>query len=100
DAAPPAEATGLLAGRAFVFTGKMQTMGRSAAQTAASELGAETPSSVTSTTTDVVLGNDDFARYEGGWRSSKLKKAEKLMASGAALRIISEDEFRSIIGVD
>lgn len=100
DAAPPAEATGLLAGRAFVFTGKMQTMGRSAAQTAASELGAETPSSVTSTTTDVVLGNEDFARYEGGWRSSKLKKAEKLMASGAALRIISEDEFRSIIGVD
>lgn len=96
-AAPPS-GSGPLAGMAFVFTGTLESMGRKAAQQAARDAGAETPSSVTQTTTHVVLGDEDYAKYESGWRSSKLKKAESLRAAGANLRVISEREFLVMIG--
>lgn len=100
--APPAEADASLplSGRAIVFTGKMTSMGRSDAQRAARAAGAETPSSVSKAVTHLVLGDGDYPRYEAGWRSSKLKKAEQLIEGGAALEIVSESTFRSWIGED
>ena len=93
-----ASSAGPLAGASIVFTGTLVSMGRKDAQKAARDAGASTPSSVTQTTTHVVLGDDDYAKYESGWRSTKLKKAESLRAAGADLRVISEREFLVMIG--
>ena len=50
--------------------------------------------------TTVVLVDGDFPRYEAGWRSTKLKKAEQWIEGDASLQIVSESTFRSWIGED
>lgn len=102
--APPepseADAALPLHGYAIVFTGKMTSMGRSDAQKRARAAGATTPSGVSKAVTHVVLGDGDYPRYEAGWRSTKLKKAEQWIEGGASLQIVSESTFRSWIGED
>jgi DNA ligase (NAD+) len=92
--------SGPLSGQAFVFTGTLSAMGRKEAQKLVQQLGGQTPSSVTASTTHLVLGDADFAEFEAGRVSSKLKSAQKLVASGAALQIIPEREFLKLIEQD
>ena len=82
-----------LAGRSVLFTGAMASMNRKDAQNLVKDCGGEVSSGVSSKLNLLVLGDKDVPRYEEGWRSSKLKKAEKLIGDGADLRIISESEF-------
>ncbi len=84
---------GQLAGASFVFTGALDSMARSEAQARVRAAGGTTPDAVTASTDFLVLGDADHERFVGGWRSSKLKKAEQLAAKGGRLRIISESEF-------
>lgn len=91
-------ASGPLSGQAFVFTGTLVAMGRKEAQKRVQQLGGQVPSSVTSTTTHLVLGDADYAEFEAGRVSSKLKSAQKLIAGGAALQIIPEREFLKLVG--
>ncbi len=92
------EATGPLAGRAFVFTGTLATMGRKEAQALVKAGGGNTPSSVTAATDYLVLADDDFAKFASGNHSSKMKAAQKLIDKGSALRVISETEFVGMVG--
>lgn len=87
-----------VAGRSFVFTGAMEQMSREDAQERVRAMGGSTPEGVSAKLDFLVLGEKDFARFEGGWRSSKLKKAEELVASGAGLRIIPESAFVAMLG--
>ena len=87
-----------LAGAGFLFTGAMEQLGRKEAQELVRSYGGTTPSGVSASLDYLVLGDKDHPRYLGGWRSSKLKKAEKLIEAGSALRIISESEFLATIG--
>jgi DNA ligase (NAD+) len=90
-------AAGPLSGTAFVFTGTLAAMGRKEAQERVRSLGGATPSSVTATTTHLVLGDDDYAEFEAGRVSSKLKAAQKLIAGGAPLQIIPERQFLGML---
>ena len=91
-AGPVAE--GPLAGQSFVFTGALTACDRKTAQRKVQALGGETPSGVSRELSYLVVGD---GKEEGG-KGSKLTKAEKLVADGAALRIISEREFLALLG--
>jgi DNA ligase (NAD+) len=90
--APAAPASdGALAGMSFVFTGTLQAFDRKTAQTRAVALGAETPAGVSKSLTHLVVGAGKAAK------SSKQKKAEQLVADGASIEIISEDDFLQLL---
>ncbi|MBU6162754.1 MAG: BRCT domain-containing protein, partial [Myxococcales bacterium] len=90
--------SGPLSGQSFVFTGTLAAMGRKEAQKLVQQLGGMVPATVTSSTTHLVLGDADYADFEAGRVSTKLKSAQKLIASGAALQIIPEREFLKLVG--
>ena len=88
-----------VAGRSFVFTGKMATMKREDAQAAVKARGGLAPEDVNKKLDYLVIGDEASALTGGGERSSKHKKADKLVTDGAPLRIISEADFRVLIGL-
>ncbi|MFT6398931.1 MAG: DNA ligase (NAD+) [Bradymonadia bacterium] len=97
--APEVDPSGtVLASASFLFTGAMEQMSRKEAQEMVRGLGGTTPSGVSAGLDYLVLGDKDHPRYLGGWRSSKLQKAEKLIEGGSALQIISESEFLKRVG--
>jgi DNA ligase (NAD+) len=84
---------GPLAGQSFVFTGKLLAFERAVAQKKVISLGGAAPSGVTKTLTYLVVGD---GKEES--KSSKQLKAEKYIAEGAALRVITEREFLALVG--
>ncbi len=86
-----------LAGKAVLFTGSLVAMSRKDAQTRVEAVGGSCPSSISKALDYLVIGDEDMTRYEGGWRSSKLKKAEALSQQGAPLRVIGEQEFLRLL---
>ncbi|MEI6325032.1 MAG: BRCT domain-containing protein, partial [Gemmataceae bacterium] len=86
-----------LFGKSVVFTGKMAHLDRKEAQTQVRGVGGETPSSVTGATDYVVIGDDGSALLKGGAKSSKHKTADKLVAQGSSLQIISETDFLKLL---
>ncbi len=86
---PPERAkAGVLSGKTFLFTGSLATLQRSAAQKLVEEQGGRLASGVSKTLDYLVVGDE---------AGSKLKKAQKLIDEGAALKILSEQEFLDII---
>jgi DNA ligase (NAD+) len=82
-----------LGGQSFVFTGKLLAFERKEGQKRVKALGGDAPGGVTKTLTYLVVGDGAEQR-----ESSKLKKARKYIADGAAIKIISETEFLEMIG--
>jgi len=87
------ENAGPWVGQKYLFTGALESMKRKEAQKHVQTLGGETPSGVQRDLTVLVVGDADFARFQAGWRSSKLKKAEGYNNDGSAIEIISEKDF-------
>ena len=87
--AAAAVATGPLAGESFVFTGKMAKLERKAAQQKVEALGGVAGEAVSKNITYLVTGDDK----SDGKKSTKEKSADKLVAAGAPLQIVSESEF-------
>jgi DNA ligase (NAD+) len=85
--------SGALSGQSFVFTGTLLGLDRRTAQKRVQALGGETPDGVTRTLTFLVVGDGAEER-----KSSKQVKAQKYIAEGAPLKIISESEFLKLIG--
>jgi len=83
---------GLLAGKSFIFTGKLTSMERRQAQQRVLAAGGRAPSSVTGDLDYLVVGGGGDER-----ESSKRKAADKLRAKGAKLRIITEAEFVAML---
>ena len=95
---PPANGeSSPMVGRSFVFTGKMSTLERKQAQKAVQEQGGETPPGVTLELDYLVVGDDGSPLFGAGKKGSKMLKAEKYNASGAAIRIISETDFLKML---
>jgi DNA ligase (NAD+) len=84
--------TGRLAGKSFVFTGKLVAFSRSEAEAHVRRLGGDVHSSVTKSLTYLVVGAD-----KSGPKSTKEKAAEKLLAQGVGLSVIDEEEFLQMI---
>ncbi|MFO7567512.1 MAG: NAD-dependent DNA ligase LigA [Enhygromyxa sp.] len=91
EAAKP-KAEGPLAGRSFLFTGALEAFTRKQAEEKVAEHGGEAASGVSKALDYLVVGAGK------GAKSSKQKKAEKLIEAGAPLKIIGEDDFLKMIG--
>ncbi|PKN74707.1 MAG: DNA ligase (NAD(+)) LigA, partial [Deltaproteobacteria bacterium HGW-Deltaproteobacteria-10] len=74
----------ILQGKAFVFTGSMESMGRNEAKAIVESLGGVVQSSVTSKTSYVIAGSEP---------GSKLDKARR-----QGISVISEKDFLKLIG--
>lgn len=82
----------LLTGESIVFTGALKILRKEAADLAQAA-GAAVESNVTKDTTILVVGDQDLERLVGHDKSSKHRKAEKLIGSGQILRIVGEADF-------
>lgn len=83
--------TGPLQGKKFVFTGSLISMERNKAQKLVEEKGGEVLDHVTQDLDYLVVG-------DGGGAGSKLEKAKKLQLKRARVRILSEAEWKKLIG--
>lgn len=83
---------GPLAGESIAFTGALQIPRKEAADRAHAA-GAAVEAGVTKGTTILVVGDQDLDKLAGHEKSSKQRKAEKLITNGQALRIIGESDF-------
>lgn len=86
---------GPLVGESIVFTGALQVARREAADLA-HKAGAAVEPNVTKTTTLLVVGDQDIDKLAGHAKSSKHRKAEKLIEAGQPLRILGEADFTNI----
>lgn len=86
-----------LADRAVLFTGKMESMTRSKAKQEVEKRGGSCPSSVVRDLDFLVMGDADMDKFHEGWRTNKLRKAERYNADGSKIRIIGESEFLKLL---
>ena len=82
---------GVLGGHTFLFTGTLESFTRKVAQQKVEEHGGVNASGVNKKLDYLVVGTGK------GAKSSKQKKAEKLVDGGAPLKIISETDFIAMI---
>ena len=87
---------GALYGEVIVFTGTLEMSRREAADSAAT-IGCQVTSGVTKKTTMLVVGDQDIAKLAGHQKSSKHRKAERLIAKGAPIRILKESDFNELV---
>jgi NAD-dependent DNA ligase len=80
-------------GKKFLFTGKMASMTRDEGKRHVKELGGVVAGSVSKDLDYLVIGDDGSPLYGGGAKGEKMVAAEKLIAKGASLKIISEKDF-------
>jgi DNA ligase (NAD+) len=92
-----AAATAPFFGKKFLFTGALDTMPRKQAEAQVVALGASVPGGVQKDLDYLILGDADLAKFQGGWRSAKLKKAEQYNAQGAHIAIIGEADFLRLL---
>lgn len=89
---------GPLAGEVAVFTGTLSIPRREAAKLAANA-GCSVTNSVNKATTLLIVGDQDIRRLAGHEKSLKHRKAEDLILQGQQIRILSESDFRRLVGV-
>jgi len=89
---------GPLLGHTVVFTGALSMPRREAADLAALA-GCAVDASVTKGTTVLVVGDQDILRLAGQEKSTKHRKAEKLIHEGQPIRIIGESDFRRLVAI-
>ncbi len=83
-----------------VFTGKLSRYTRAQAMQLVANLGGINGDNVTKATNFLVLGNFDYISSIKEGKSSKHKKAEKLILSGQDITIMPEDTFYEMISSD
>lgn len=89
--------TGGLSGKKFLFTGALESMSRKDAQKKVNAIGGETPSGVVKDLDYLVIGDADMEKFNGGWRTNKLQKAEQYSAEGGNIQIIGESQFLALL---
>jgi NAD-dependent DNA ligase len=80
-------------GMSFVFTGKMGSLERKPAEDLVATLGGTSLDAVNKTLTYLVVGD----LKKPGDKSTKEKTADKLVAAGAPIKIISETDFIAMV---
>lgn len=90
---------GLLAGEVVVFTGKLE-LPREDASTLAAKAGCEVADGVNERTTLLVVGEQNLRATKGQDKSSKHRKAERLISDGQSLRIVGENDFLRMVSAD
>ncbi len=83
-------------GEVLVFTGSLRIPRHEAAGMAA-RIGCTVAAGVTRETTILVVGDQDITKLAGHEKSSKHRKAEKLIRDGQAIRILRESDFEKLV---
>jgi len=86
-------AAGPAAGKKFLFTGKLASMTRAQATSYVDAAGGKNAGSVSKDLDFLVIGDDGSFLYGAGTKGDKTLSAEKLIANGSSLQIISETQF-------
>jgi DNA polymerase-3 subunit epsilon len=89
---------GELFGEVAVFTGALSILRREAADMAASA-GCDVVGAVGKTVTLLVVGDQDVRKLGGQAKSSKHRKAEEAIGKGQPIRILTERDFRALVGL-
>ena len=87
---------GSLFGETLVFTGALKIPRAMAAEMAA-KTGCAVAAGVNRNTTILVVGDQDVKKLAGHEKSSKHRKAEKLIAEGCPIRILRESDFKELV---
>lgn len=82
--------------KTIVFVGKLALFPRKDAQQIVTKHYGKNKNTLTNETNYLVLANVEFQKYEKGFKSEILTRAEQLIQSGQDLEIISETDFSSI----
>lgn len=90
---------GPLSGESVTFTGSLSVPRVEAAELAA-QAGCDVNNSVTKATTLLVVGDQDLAKLKEQKRSSKQRKAEKLLREGQAIKVLMESDFWRLVKID
>ncbi len=83
-------------GKKFLFTGKMASMTRDEGKRHVKDLGGVVAGSVSKDLDYLVIGDDGSPLYGAGVKGEKMVAAEKLIAKGSSLKIISEKDFLAL----
>ncbi|NLC92869.1 MAG: exonuclease, partial [Treponema sp.] len=86
-----------LFGKVCVFTGTLEKMQRKEAMQLVADLGGIPGDGVTKKTNYLILGNNDYCKTIKDGKSSKQKKAEKMILEGVDLQIVPEAVFYDIV---
>ena len=84
-------------GKSIVFTGELQSMERKDAMQKVVDVGAIVKSGVSSKTDYLVVGTQDNAIVGDDGMSTKEEKAYELIKKGYDIKVLTEDEFLSMI---
>ena len=84
-------------GATFLFTGKLATMTRAEAKSKVDVANGKNSGTVGKTLGYLVIGDEGSPMYGQGRKGSKQVKAESLIESGAAIKIISETAFLQML---
>ncbi|MBQ8161079.1 MAG: 3'-5' exoribonuclease [Clostridia bacterium] len=87
-------------GRVFVFTGTLAKLERKDAMQRVVNRGGICKDGVTMKTNYLVLGSNDNSMLIKDGKSTKQKKAEELRERGQDIRILSEQDFYALVGLD
>jgi len=94
---PARPATVDLGQSSFLFTGKLATMSRAQAEDKVRQAGGSLAGSVSPKLAYLVIGDEGSPLYGHGKKGSKQLAAEKLIASGSSLKVISETAFLKML---
>lgn len=86
-----------LYGKNCVFTGKLELLQRTEAAHLVASIGGLPQNGVNKHTNFLIIGNLDYSKNIKEGKSSKQKKAEQLILSGADLSIITEADFYDLV---
>lgn len=89
-----------LLGQRVSFTGKFATLSRAQAEKLVGQAGGRVVANIAPGATMLVVGMRGWPLMESGRITKKLEVAEQLRSSGKAIRILSEHQFREILGLD
>lgn len=83
--------------RCIAFTGTLQAMTRREASQAVVNAGGRCTNSVSRRTHYLVFGDQDFAQFVDGERSTKTRRAQELVTEGHSVEVISERDFLAML---
>jgi DNA polymerase-3 subunit epsilon len=87
---------GPLYGEVLAFTGALR-VSRGQASAMAAKVGCVVAAGVTKETTILVVGDQDIRKLAGHDKSSKHRKAERLISEGQPIRILRESDFEKLV---
>jgi len=90
---------GFLYGETLLFTGKL-SIPRNQAATLAAKAGCNVINSFNLSTTILVIGELDPRSLNGSSKSSKQKQAEKAILNGQCIRILTEEDFFTLVELE